>query len=79
MAKRPTPGEIAADLPVSERVLLFCLASGTDWAKAGVTQATAQHMLVRGFVDRDSAAARFTLTPHGRAALDALLQRRASE
>jgi hypothetical protein len=26
---------------VPERVLLFCLASGTNWVKAGVTHATA--------------------------------------
>ncbi len=32
MAKRPTPGVIAADLTVRERILLFCIGSGTDWA-----------------------------------------------
>jgi hypothetical protein len=37
---------IAADLTVQERVLLFCLASGTEWAQAGVTGATATAMLV---------------------------------
>jgi hypothetical protein len=31
--------DIAADLSTSERVLLFCLASGTEWAQAGVTGA----------------------------------------
>jgi hypothetical protein len=30
----------AADLTVPERVLLFCVASGTDWQKAGITGAT---------------------------------------
>jgi hypothetical protein len=34
---------IAAELSVQERVLLFCLASGTEWAQAGVTGATASH------------------------------------
>jgi len=34
MAKAPTPDTIAAELTVLERVLLFCLASGTDWVKA---------------------------------------------
>ncbi len=43
---------IAAELTVPDRVLLFCLASDTDWMKARVTQATAQHMLVRNLVER---------------------------
>jgi hypothetical protein len=66
---------IAAELTVQERVLLFCLASGTEWAQAGVTGATATAMLVRGLVDRD-ASGRLKLTPQGRAALDALLSGR---
>jgi hypothetical protein len=45
--------DIAAKLSVPERVLLFCLASGTDWARAGVTGAIATVMLVRGLVERD--------------------------
>jgi hypothetical protein len=40
--------QIATGLTVPERVLLFCLASNTDWQKAGVTHATAHHILVRG-------------------------------
>jgi len=28
--------------------MLFCLASGTDWERGGVTHATAQQLLVRG-------------------------------
>jgi hypothetical protein len=31
--------DIAADLSTPERVLLFCLASGTEWAQVGVTGA----------------------------------------
>jgi hypothetical protein len=63
---------IAAELSVPERVLLFCVASGTEWAQAGVTGATATAMLVRSLVERD-AAERLELTPDGRAVLDALL------
>jgi hypothetical protein len=63
---------VAADLSTPERVLLFCLASGTEWAEAGVTGATVTAMIVRGLVDRDSAA-RLVLTSDGRAVLDALL------
>ena len=37
MAKPPTNETIAAELSVPERVLLFCLASDTNWVKAGVS------------------------------------------
>jgi hypothetical protein len=63
---------IAADLSAPERILLFCLASGTEWAQAGVTGKTETAMVVRGLIDRDSAG-RLVLTPDGRAVLDALL------
>jgi hypothetical protein len=33
------PDGIAADLTVPERMLLFCIASDTDWATGGVTHA----------------------------------------
>jgi hypothetical protein len=33
---QPTPDTVAADLSVPERLLLFCIASGTDWQRAGV-------------------------------------------
>jgi hypothetical protein len=63
---------IAADLSMSERILLFCIDSGTEWAQAGVTGTTVTAMVIRDLVDRD-AAARLVLTPDGRAVLDALL------
>jgi Na+/H+-dicarboxylate symporter len=47
---------IAADLSVLERVLLFCLASNTEWGQAGVTGATTIMMLARGLVDREPPA-----------------------
>jgi hypothetical protein len=74
MAK-PTPETIAPTLTVPERILLFCLASDTEWQKAGVTHATAQHMMVRGLIQRDRTAARFVLTEQGGAVLSALLSR----
>jgi hypothetical protein len=74
MAGRPTPRTIASDLRVPERIMLFCLASGTDWERAYVTHATAQHLLVRGLIDRDPGPARFKLTPLGRDVLAALLK-----
>jgi hypothetical protein len=66
---------IAAELSVPERVLLFCVASGTEWARAGVTGATATAMVVRGLIERDSAD-ELTLTKDGRAVLEALLSRK---
>src|SRR5215471_596899 len=68
-----TPQALASH-SVQERVLLFCLASGTDWERAGVTHATAQQVLVRGLIDRASTRARFKLTPLGREVLAALLR-----
>jgi hypothetical protein len=56
---------IAAQLHAPERVLLFCLVSGTEWAQAGVTGATATMMLVRGLVERDSTGG-LKVTPKGR-------------
>jgi hypothetical protein len=66
---------VAAELSVPERVLLFCVASGTDWARAGVTGATATAMMVRGLIERNSAD-QLALTKDGRAVLDALLSGR---
>jgi hypothetical protein len=73
MPKPPNPETIAAVLTVPERVLLLCLASDTDWRKAGVTHATAQHLLMRGLIGRDRAGTRFVLADQGRAVLAALL------
>src|ERR1700730_4891140 len=44
-------GRIAADaLTVPERVLLFCVASGTDWQRAGITGETVTLLVVKGLV-----------------------------
>jgi hypothetical protein len=66
---------IAASLEVQERTLLSCLASGSEWEEAGVTHATTQQMLIRGFIERASTSTRFNLTPLGRDVLAALLKR----
>ena len=39
-----------------------------------MTHATAQDLLVKNLIERDSTAARFKLTPQGRAVLAALLR-----
>ena len=73
MPRPPSPAKIASDLRVPERIMLPCLASGTDWERAGVTHATAQQLLVRGLIDRHQSG-RFKLTPLGRDVLAALLK-----
>jgi hypothetical protein len=47
MPKPPTADMIALGLTVPERLLLFCLATGTDWQAASITHATAHQMMVR--------------------------------
>ena len=75
MAAKQTPESTLAELTIPERLLLFCLASDTDWAKAGVTDATARHMLVKNLVERDQGTTRFLLTEQGRAVLATILGR----
>jgi hypothetical protein len=58
---------------VPERVLLFCLASSSDWLQAGVPTVTVLHLLVRNLVER-SHATQLVLTEQGRAVLAALLK-----
>jgi Mn-dependent DtxR family transcriptional regulator len=54
-------------------VLLFCLASDTEWVRAGVTPATVQHMIVRNLVEREPAGP-LRLTDDGRAVLKAMIK-----
>jgi hypothetical protein len=75
MAKPPTPESIAAGLTAAERVLLFCVASDTDWQKV-VTVGAAQQMLIRGFIER--AGFEVTLTDQGRAVLEVLMMKAAA-
>jgi hypothetical protein len=59
----------ATTTTVPEWVLLFCVASGTDWVKAGVTHATAQPLARQesgGARSRDTVA----LTDQGRVVLN---------
>jgi hypothetical protein len=74
MSKRPARSRAAASpgLSIPERVLLFCVPSDTDWEHAGITGTTVTAMIVRGFIQRDSAG-RLWLTKEGRAVLAALL------
>jgi hypothetical protein len=68
MAKRPTPDANA--LTTWERILLFCIASGTNWQWAGITGEVVTALIVRGFLVRD-ATGHLALTDNGQAALRA--------
>lgn len=69
---RPTSAStIAAELTTPERILLFCLASGTQ--RARITQAKIPRTLVHGLVERDTVG-RLSLTTEGRAVFDALIR-----
>jgi hypothetical protein len=67
-----TPAEVAAALSVRERVLLFCIASDTDWLLARITAETATALLLKGLLQRDTTG-RLSLTDRGRAVLRAML------
>jgi hypothetical protein len=71
MAKRPTPDVNA--LTTRQRILLFCIASGTNWQRAGITSEVVTALIVRGLLIRDERG-HLALTDNGRAALRALLR-----
>jgi hypothetical protein len=75
MVKPPSSETIAASLTVPERVLLFCVASDTEWRRASIKHTTAQRLLLRGLIGRDQAALRFVLTDQGRAVFEVLLSK----
>jgi hypothetical protein len=52
---------------------LLCIASDTDWRRAGVKTTTAQRMLIRR-----QAADSFTVTDQGRMVLESLMMRAAA-
>jgi hypothetical protein len=56
----------AEQLTAAERVMLFCLASHTDWYKMGVSPTAVKKMMVKGLIERD-AAGHLALTEQGRA------------
>jgi hypothetical protein len=45
---------IRTELSIPERILLFCVASGTEWEWASVTGATVTVLVVRGLIERDA-------------------------
>lgn len=71
------PGNDRRGLTVPERLLLFCLASKTDWQKVpGLTHATAQRMTVQGLIEPERTGTSLVLSPQGRAVFAALIANR---
>jgi hypothetical protein len=81
MAKPPPPKlddpqVQAATLRLHERLLLFCVASHTEWERAGIiTGAEVTTMVIRGLIGREPTGQLY-LTKQGRAVLAALLGER---
>ena len=63
--------DAAPALSIPERVLLFCVASDTDWEHAGIPGTAVTAMIVRGLIQRDAGLLR--LTKEGCAVVAALL------
>jgi len=72
MAKLTLPSDDAAGLSVRERVLLLCVASSTDWQRAGVPNETVIGLIGKGMISRHVGGT-LMLTDRGRAVLRAML------
>jgi hypothetical protein len=74
MPRKPKPIAILGvdSLSVSERVLLFCVASDTDPIKAGVSSAT-QVMILKNLLERDQGG-HLVITDFGRRVLEFLIK-----
>jgi hypothetical protein len=65
MRAKQTPDAIAVELDAPERILRFCIASGTSLAKAaGNTACVRSRLIVRGLIERASSP--FAITDLGR-------------
>jgi hypothetical protein len=69
-----SPPHLTADLSVPERVLLFCVASKTDWDRAGIRGAAITSTIYRGLIQRDPLG-QLSLTKEGRATFHSLIGR----
>lgn len=69
----PTPAALAARLSVPQRVLLFCLATKTDWRRAGIASPTVQLSIVQNLIEHDERTSRLKLNERGRLVLAELL------
>src|SRR6516164_2398977 len=72
IANLSMPTETAVALRASERMLLFCVASNTDWKHPAIPGEIVPTMVVKGLIDRNAGGA-LALTDRGRAVLRAML------
>jgi hypothetical protein len=69
MAKTPPKAAGLDTLSVPERLLLFCVASGTKPAKAGITHRTIELSIIKGLIKRERTG--LALTELGRVTMNA--------
>ena len=72
MSKQTMPSADTARLATRERVLLLCVASSTDWQRAGVANETVTSTIVKGLLVR-GAVGQLELTDRGRIAAQAMV------
>ena len=61
-------------LSAHDRVILFCVATATDYSAASITAHALQSMAIRGFLAHNRESGAYTLTDSGRATLTAILE-----
>jgi hypothetical protein len=71
MVKKPTQAAGLDAISVPERLLLFCVASGTAPAKAKVTHRTIELAIIKGLIKRERTG--LALTELGHATVNSLL------
>ena len=71
MTKTPTKAPGLDKLSMPERILLFCIASGTAPPKTRITQRTIEGLTIKGLIKREPD--RLALTQLGRATMNALM------
>jgi hypothetical protein len=64
-------------LSAQDRVILFCAATGIDYAAVGITARAMQAVAIRGFMVHNRESGAYTLRDSGRAALRRPLRMRA--
>jgi hypothetical protein len=66
--------KLTTTLSAHDRVILFCVATATDYGAVGITAHAMQSMAIRGFIAHNRESGAYTLTDSGRATLTAILE-----
>jgi hypothetical protein len=66
--------KLTTKLSAQDCVILFCVATATDYPAAGITAHAMQSMAIRGFIAHNRESGAYTLTDSGRARLTAILE-----